>query len=361
MHESIYCTQIEAEIKLISDNCNRMRGLYRTWNYHKGIYSDTSLRTVIVRYLEYYSDQTENDRFAGVQRNVVSAEQLIAMPSEESFFKAYELFHGAWSVRFTNRFLQKLKEQQDRGLLIMLGFISLFSRGEWPGSSWNDSPFGKVREQPVDSPIPYNAYYSSRIYNNRTMIFNVGVERWPVMDRQQRITRFEYTSYILFHDVLGDMDMVPMSLEPILKKFCGKVLEDTGRNGFGDDLIKDDKVMKRYRKDDILFEEVQNETFSNLYTVEKKKLGENGINTVLPTHFKTTYISNVEASSLVYNSENHRWVTRDALLRAERIKFNEFQRKVNEEILKKYVDFNSAKNLVELLKKIPNFKIKLTE
>jgi hypothetical protein len=122
------------------------------------------------------------------------------------------LFRGAWSVRFANRFLQKLKEQQDRGLMIMLGFISMFGRGVWLSSGYADSPFGKVREQSVDSPIPYNAFYSSRIYNNRTIVFNVGVERSPIMDRQQRITRFEYTSYIQFHDVLGDMDMVPMNL-----------------------------------------------------------------------------------------------------------------------------------------------------
>lgn len=30
-------------------------------------------------------------------------------------------------------------------------------------------------------------------------------------------------------------------------------------------------------------------------------------------------------------------------------------------MLKKYVDFQSAKNLVDLLQKIPNFKIDLTE
>jgi len=50
------------------------------------------------------------------------------------------------------------------------------------------------------------------------------------------------------------MDMVPISLEPILKKFNQKVLEDSGRNGFGDDLIKDDKLMKRYNKMEVLFE-----------------------------------------------------------------------------------------------------------
>jgi len=64
--------------------------------------------------------------------------------------------------------------------------------------------------------------------------------------------------------------------------------------------------------------------------VEKRHLSDSGINTVLPTYFKTTYISNIEASSLIYSPESHRWVTKDALLRAERIKFNEFQRRVNE-------------------------------
>jgi predicted transport protein len=71
------------------------------------------------------------------------------------------------------------------------------------------------------------------------------------------------------------------------------VLEDTGRNGFGDDLIKDDKVMRKYKKEDILFDEVQNEAFSNLYSVEKRRLAEGGVNTILPTYFKTTYISNI--------------------------------------------------------------------
>ena len=330
MHEATFCDMIEQEIRRTTDDCNKLRSIYRSWNYHRGIYNDTTLRTAVLKYLEYYTEQTERDRFSGIQKNVVNGDQLIAMPSEESFFKAYELFHGAWSVRFANRFLQKLKEQQDKGLMIMLAFISMLGRGVWPSSGFTDSPFGRVRDQPVDSPIPYNAFYSSRIYNNRTIIFNVGVERSPVMDRQQRITRFEYTSYIQFHDVLGDMDMVPMSLEPILKKFCQRILEDTGRNGFGDDLIKDDKLMRRYNKQDILFDEIQNEAFSNLYSVEKRHLCDNGVNTVFPSHFKATYISNIEAASLVYSAESHRWVTRDALLRAERIKFNEFQRKVNE-------------------------------
>jgi hypothetical protein len=177
------------------------------------------------------------------------------------------------------------------------------------------------------------------------------------MDRQQRITRFEYSAYILFHDILNDNDMIPVNFEPILKKYSLRVLEDTSRNGFSDDLIVDDKMLRKVEKSELLFEVVQNESFSNLYSVEKRRLGDSGINTVQPPQFKATYISNIEASSLIYDSGSHRWITKDALLRAERIKFNEFQRKINEEILKKYVDFNSAKNLEKVRRDAEGYKV----
>jgi hypothetical protein len=59
--------------------------------------------------------------------------------------------------------------------MIILAYVALFSRGQWPSTGYTESAFGRVREQGIDSPIPYNAYYSSRIYYNRTMVWNVGV------------------------------------------------------------------------------------------------------------------------------------------------------------------------------------------
>jgi hypothetical protein len=63
----------------------------------------------------------------------------------------------------------------------------------------------------------------------------------------------------------------------------------------------------------------------------------------------------------VFNKTIKRWVSQDHLDRIERKKLNEYQRKVNEEMVKRFVDFQSAKSLVELLTKIPNFKVKLTD
>ena len=56
------------------------------------------------------------------------------------------------------------------------------------------------------------------------------------MDKNQRITRYEYSSYIQFFDVLSDNDMIPINIEPILKKYAAKTLEDPGRNGFSEEL-----------------------------------------------------------------------------------------------------------------------------
>ena len=45
----------------------------------------------------------------------------------------------------------------------------------------------------------------------------------------------------------------------------------------------------------------------------------------------------------------------------ERKKIAEYQKQINDSLIKRFVDFQSAKVLVELLTKIPNFKINLTE
>lgn len=45
----------------------------------------------------------------------------------------------------------------------------------------------------------------------------------------------------------------------------------------------------------------------------------------------------------------------------ERKKIAEYQKQISDSLIKRFVDFQSAKTLVELLTKIPNFNINLTE
>lgn len=57
----------------------------------------------------------------------------------------------------------------------------------------------------------------------------------------------------------------------------------------------------------------------------------------------------------------NRWVSSDYITKKEMKAFNDYQKKINDEMIKRFLDFKSAKTLVELLTKIPNFRVSLTE
>lgn len=203
------------------------------------MYEETNLRRVLHRYLEAHHELYDKERFKGEQKNIVPLSLMPNIFSESAFFKAYDLFKSTWGVRFTSKFLQRLKDQEDRSLLIFLTFIDILASGQWPISNLKDWNYGRVNVVKTNNPIPYNAFFTCRIYRNRTMLFSVGVERIPVMDRLQKITRFEYTSYIQFLDVLTETDMLHINFEDIMNKYTQKLVDDSGRSGFADDLIKD--------------------------------------------------------------------------------------------------------------------------
>lgn len=81
----------------------------------------------------------------------------------------------------------------------------------------------------------------------------------------------------------------------------------------------------------------------------------------VPLPVKPYYVSTAETASLIFDASIKRWVDKEFQDREEKKKLHTFERQVNEEMIKRFVDFQSAKTLVELLTKIPNFNVALTE
>jgi len=77
--------------------------------------------------------------------------------------------------------------------------------------------------------------------------------------------------------------------------------------------------------------------------------------------FKPNYISTAEMSTMIFDENAKRWLSKDHLNYMERKKIAEYQKQISDSLIKRFVDFQSAKVLVELLTKIPNFKVNLTE
>lgn len=77
--------------------------------------------------------------------------------------------------------------------------------------------------------------------------------------------------------------------------------------------------------------------------------------------FRDRYLSPKEASMLNWNEELSRWVpSSEEEFRAQQ-KLNQYAANLNASLLRSVMDLESAKQLVELLEKIPNFKIRMTQ
>jgi len=79
----------------------------------------------------------------------------------------------------------------------------------------------------------------------------------------------------------------------------------------------------------------------------------------LPSYFESQYLTKSDMESIVYNKDFKKWMTKDALYQIEKKKFLQYKQAMNKEILR-FSSFKSAQYFVELLQRIPNFRVKLT-
>ena len=80
----------------------------------------------------------------------------------------------------------------------------MISKGNFHGRSSKEvgGSFGYVT--PIEAKtIPHNRFFSFKIFREKNIIFNVGVEKIPIV-RSSVIKRYEYRNYLQFLDIVTD-------------------------------------------------------------------------------------------------------------------------------------------------------------
>lgn len=191
------------------------------------------------------------------------------------------------------------------------------------------------------------AFFSCKIPDKKIIIFNVGVEKIPILDKYGKILiSFEFSHYMRFLDIVKEnVDLVKASA-----KFLNVYLTDPARGDFFNELQERDKKMKAKNP---LFVRGGDEDLEEGIQLNFSEICQ-------PTKFKSIFLTKAETNSIIFDEKTSRWMPSDLKLQQEKRMFLHYSKKVNEELLKQYADFSSAAKLVELLEKIPNFKLKLT-
>jgi len=79
-----------------------------------------------------------------------------------------------------------------------------------------------------------------------------------------------------------------------------------------------------------------------------------------PNKFKSIVLSDREKSSIMFDVRNGRWKTGEQSRMLDYDQYNTYINKLNKDTIRDKANFKNASQIVEFLKKIPNFRIKLT-
>ena len=220
----------------------------------------------------------------------------------------------------------------------IFNYVCCLSKGE----------FGRVKASVIteQNSLPYMAFFSCKISERKVILFNVGIEKIPILDKYGKsLISFEFLHYLRFLDILKDNTNLLSSAAKYFNQYAG----DPARGDFFQE-IQEEKT--RYQGGDTLFERHVTPLGDSIVL----NLSEQ----VFPSKFKAIFLTKLETNSMIFDAKSSRWMPSDLKLQQERRIFLSYSKKVNEELLKQYADFSSAAKLVELLEKIPNFKLKLT-
>lgn len=169
--------------------------------------------------------------------------------------------------------------------------------GNIPGPSWADT-FFRVKPLNYAQSFDYTSFFAMRIYINKNIIFNVGVERIPIMDRNERVTRYEFKPYMNFIDIINDNKMVTEVNEVLAHQFA-KLNDDVARGpAVVDDLVP--VLPKGYQKEDYLFK-IEEVGMMGESIVVRNDIYSQSVKRYRPPHFDPVYLSNAESSSLIFD------------------------------------------------------------
>ncbi|KAM3136353.1 hypothetical protein pb186bvf_011488 [Paramecium bursaria] len=325
-----------------------------------GTQTGYNMQKFLYNWLELNADKrTEQLRNGKYALNKVSDTHTIQ--DLDTFYKNVTLFpNETWNWRMTNSFVKQLQNfTKDRVLILTAMHALILGRFE-----------DHERQLNVISHVNTNAlqqYYVQLVKNIWTIYFEVVLEKHPVLNPKDKgIIGFSYHHTIVFFDFQEDKNVSYSRTSSIVNKYLQRYTNqefyrvnryELNTMGYSNYKNQAHKQVQRVPLFKMWFNELNNlETSIN-------QVNYDGIKEIIycPCTFQNYYFNKQEIQSIIFDYELNCWVSKDAKALAEQQKLHEFQAQMNKELLKRYADFSSAAKLVELLQRIPNFKVKLTE
>lgn len=140
----------------------------------------------------------------------------------------------------------------------MLGFVCYLAAGNFcsKASLPFNAQYGYARSLDVSS-IPFNRFFSVKIFREKNIFVHIGVEKVPVI-KNGVIKRYEYNSYMHFLDILGDIYLDNRNkFNERMNVFKQQIFSDVAKKDHSEELEVDKSLIQK--KAAYFYTEVYNE------------------------------------------------------------------------------------------------------
>ncbi|CAD8176793.1 unnamed protein product [Paramecium octaurelia] len=357
-------------------NGNLEDGIRRIVNFHRQNISDIIFNKLTLCIVE--SQNITPNEFARrwlIENSTVRTDNLLAGFVDEhyapyvelkSFNFDYQVINtkllesSNWSYKILKKFVTSAL-QKDIDIIHLLAQMQAIITGL----------FSQADSSMVTSVInfehlgPLQAFFYTKTDKNITLFWEVGIDKIPKIARvakeyQKDLLGYDYIHTITFIDCRYDCN-VEQNAAKFVTNYYQEVKTAIHRQDY-QSVISTSKSYQstKHSSQEYLFQ-IENNDLGSLHGELDYNRRQHEILKWMPHRFPTVYLTKQEQQSFKYDESIKRWVSKDYEAIQQAKKMREYQAKINKDLLKRYADFSSAARLVELLQKVPNFKIKLTE
>lgn len=171
-------------VSKLKDNLHYLRRILFKWGMLRDdrVLMQARDKHLVIEYLnhkhDYYEEDQFNPSFELLENLETNYERIIDC---SIIYKSFELIREAlWPLRFNKKFIARLNDLTFNQVLYVLGFVSYLAKGNFHSKEAASSEYGHVK--PIHCKVvPFNRYFSCRIFKEKNVIVQIGVEKVPVI------------------------------------------------------------------------------------------------------------------------------------------------------------------------------------
>ncbi|KAL4454343.1 hypothetical protein ABPG74_012300 [Tetrahymena malaccensis] len=340
---------------------NKCFNFIQNLNLKHNIYFERNYKEFIISWLESLYDYNEYYQLSGKESQIPHKTKVLN--------HMLLLVSNSWPIRVHNHFISKLRKLSFENISNILCELEFLIKGNLKDCFRVDIS--------INQTLYMTEFVVKRNFASQyDLLLLVGVEQIPVLNRaEDQITKFEYSQFIMVIDIVTrnlvlDTQYIKLKYEQLLNdpaRINISRIPDLNSSSYPHYNIQ-------YQNQNYLF--VQNESQkgrkyykSVLLTEQEYKLKiqdphykyQQSDQAFTPQKFNPHFLNFEESQQYEYDSTIYRWILKEKKILDEKFQEKEERAFQNKLLLQSFADFSSASNLVELLQKIPNLNLKLTQ